>query len=108
MLPFGEAWTGSLIHRRSDTLYDCENQQLRPPVLAADRLCLTHRSKQRNPPQRVHQGRAYGLRGLVPAAVLRLPVVLHERDDAGINDTHQRTSFRCILPDVFLFLAGIY
>jgi len=30
MLPFGEAWTGSLIHRRPDTLYDVGNglQQL--------------------------------------------------------------------------------
>lgn len=63
---------------------------------------------QRNPPERVHQDRAYGLSDPALAALLRLPVVLQDRNDAGINDAHQRTSFRCILPDIFLLVAGIY
>lgn len=63
---------------------------------------------QRNPPQRVHQDRAYGLSDLAVAVLLRLPVDLQDRDDAGINDAHQRTSVYCILPDIFLLAAGIY
>jgi len=43
MLPFGEAWTGSLIHRRSDTLwlsagYDAETKMKNPWEINRDSL----------------------------------------------------------------------